>query len=64
MNFDPRPEAGEISLLDSHLARVCGLQPLDHVHFGGVTPGMSESAFAACMATVDQTAVRLFASTR
>lgn len=48
-------------LLDRHLAKVCGLSVLDHVHFGEVVSGMSETAFKACMRTVDQTVERLFA---
>ena len=27
-------------LFDEHFAAVCGLDVLDHVHFGGVTPGL------------------------
>jgi NAD(P)H dehydrogenase (quinone) len=48
------------SLLDRHFAAVCGLQLLDHVHFGDVGPGISESAFEDCMREVDVTVERLF----
>ena len=47
-------------ILDRHVAQVCGLQVLDHVHFGGVTPSMSDSAFNDCMRTTDDTVARLF----
>jgi NAD(P)H dehydrogenase (quinone) len=28
------------TLFDSHFASVCGLEVVDHIHFGGVTPGI------------------------
>lgn len=48
------------TLLDSHLARVCGLSVLDHVHFGGVTASLSEAAADGYLASVDDAVVRLF----
>jgi NAD(P)H dehydrogenase (quinone) len=47
-------------LLDQHLANVCGFTVLDHVHFGEVTPALSETAFAGYLETVDQTVEHLF----
>jgi NAD(P)H dehydrogenase (quinone) len=32
------------SLVDRHLAAMCGLRVLDHVHAGGVGPGMRDDA--------------------
>jgi NAD(P)H dehydrogenase (quinone) len=34
------------SLLDRHLAAMCGLRVLDHVHAGGIGPGMRDDAAA------------------
>ncbi len=39
-------------LFDRHVAAVCGLQVIDHVHVGGVVPGITEEAFAGIMDTV------------
>jgi NAD(P)H dehydrogenase (quinone) len=40
------------TLLDRHVANVCGLQILDHVHTGGVGPDMTEEAVAEVLETV------------
>ncbi|HEY1448341.1 MAG TPA: NAD(P)H-dependent oxidoreductase [Caulobacteraceae bacterium] len=48
------------NLFDSHLAQVCGLTVLDHVHFGGIGPGMRPDAVEDRMATVREAALRLF----
>lgn len=32
------------TLFDQHLAAVCGLQVVDHVHFGGIVPGIRKDA--------------------
>jgi NAD(P)H dehydrogenase (quinone) len=47
------------TLFDSHVARVCGLQGLGHVHFGGVGPEMSEAAVAQNLQQVRDTVARL-----
>ena len=31
------------NLFDEHVANTCGMKPLDHVHFGRVTPGMAKA---------------------
>lgn len=46
---------------DEHLAAVCGLTVLEHLHLGGVTPGIREDAAAAMLDEVRQMARRLFA---
>ena len=30
---------------DGHVAAVCGLSVIDHMHFGGIVPGITEDAF-------------------
>lgn len=37
---------------DQHLAAVCGLTVADHVHFGGVTPGITAEAVQDMLAAV------------
>ena len=32
------------NLFDTHLAKVCGLTVLDHIHFGAITPNMTAAA--------------------
>lgn len=49
-------------LFDDHFAQVCGLQVLDHVHFGGVVPGMRKDALERHQATVRETFARFFAT--
>ena len=48
------------NIFDTHLAEVCGLTILDHVHFGGIGPGMRLDAVQARLADVHQTVLRLF----
>ncbi len=40
------------TLLDRHVAAVCGLQILDHVHTGGIVPEMTEEAVGEVLARV------------
>jgi NAD(P)H dehydrogenase (quinone) len=49
-----------LTLLDSHLSRVCGFSVLDHVHFGEVTPGLSDTAACAYLDSIDPVVARLF----
>ena len=49
-----------MTLFDRHLAAVCGMSVVDHVHEGGVVPGMTEEAFEAIMARVDATVAARF----
>jgi NAD(P)H dehydrogenase (quinone) len=41
---------------DHHLCGVCGLEFMDHVHFGGVIPGMTEEQASDLLAKVETTA--------
>lgn len=49
------------ALFDTHLARVCGMAVVDHVHSGGVTPAMGAEAAAEILAKVREAARRAFA---
>jgi NAD(P)H dehydrogenase (quinone) len=48
---------------DDHLAAVCGLTVLEHLHFGGVTPGIRPDAVQDMLAEVGRQTVRLFGPT-
>jgi NAD(P)H dehydrogenase (quinone) len=47
-------------LFDHHMAAVCGLELLDHVHFGEITPGIREDAVEDCARKVADTVRRHF----
>jgi NAD(P)H dehydrogenase (quinone) len=47
-------------IFDEHLAKVCGLTILEHVHFGGISPGLRPDAVAERLATVRQTVLKHF----
>ncbi len=51
-------------LFDAHFAGVCGLQFIDHVHFGHVTPGIRPDVVAAHLQTVRETLTRHFGSSK
>jgi NAD(P)H dehydrogenase (quinone) len=42
------------TLFDRHLAQMCGLGVIDHVHTGGVVHDLNEVAFAAILAKVER----------
>jgi len=46
---------------DDHLGAVCGLAVLDHLHIGGVTPGMRDDAAKELLDRVSRMARRHFA---
>lgn len=48
------------ALFDAHFAKVCGLEVLDHVHFGGVVNGMVPEAVAGCAERVRETVAERF----
>ncbi len=48
-------------LFDEHVAAVCGLSVLDHVHFGGIVPGVTSEAVESCADQVRAAAARHFA---
>ena len=50
------------TLFDDYLASLCGMTALDHVHFGGVTPGASEAFVEARKEDVRKTVNRHFGS--
>jgi len=45
---------------DAHLAAVCGLSIMDHVHFGGMVTGITPEAFEEVVDTVEQSVRRHF----
>lgn len=45
---------------DRHVAAVCGLTVVDHVHFGGVTPGITAEAVNEILASVRTTVRKAF----
>lgn len=47
-------------LFDQHLAAVCGLSLVDHVHFGGIVPGIRKDAGERMLADVAATVTRHF----
>ncbi len=48
------------SLFDDHLAGVCGLRVLDHIHFGGVVPNMVPRVVEESVTCVTETVRRFF----
>src|SRR5258707_7801715 len=52
------------ALFDSHFAAVCGMQVLDHVHFGSVTPGLRADSVEADRATVRKTFAQHFGTAK
>ncbi|MFN3522763.1 MAG: NAD(P)H-dependent oxidoreductase [Phenylobacterium sp.] len=51
-----------MTLFDRHLAAVCGMTVVDHVHEGGVVPDMTAESFDAIMARVEATATQRFSA--
>jgi NAD(P)H dehydrogenase (quinone) len=49
------------TLFDSHFAAVCGLEVVDHVHFGGIHSGIRADSVEDDMQTVHATFTRHFA---
>ena len=47
-------------LFDEHFASVCGLQVVDHLHFGGIVPNITKQAVKDCAAQVRTAADRHF----
>jgi NAD(P)H dehydrogenase (quinone) len=50
------------TLFDSHLAGVCGLTIVDHVHTGGIIPGMTQEAVEEILRNVHAAVERCFGS--
>lgn len=51
-------------LFDEHLAEVCGLELLDHLHFGEITPGIRKDAVDGCAREVESLFVQQFGTGR
>lgn len=47
------------TLFDSHFAAVCGMDVADHIHFGGVVPGVRPDFVEKCAATIKEKASSL-----
>ncbi len=47
-------------LFDSHMAKVCGLEVLDHINFGGIVPNMRPDAIERYQQSVRATFATLF----
>jgi NAD(P)H dehydrogenase (quinone) len=47
-------------LFDEHVAAVCGFVVMDHIHFGGIVPGITQEAVDACASEVREAAGRYF----
>lgn len=50
------------TVFDHHLAAVCGMSVLDHVHFGAIVPDITAEAVATCLDQVRATALAQFAT--
>ena len=48
------------TLFDSHVAAVCGLTVVDHVHMGGIVPGLTPEAVEQVLETVRNAVRRCF----
>jgi len=48
------------NLFDAHFASVCGLEVLEHVHFGGIVPGIRADSVERDMETVRKTFAKHF----
>lgn len=46
-------------LFDEHFAAVCGLEFIDHIHFGGITPGIRTDAVDTHLAKVGEAVAKL-----
>ncbi len=48
------------TLFDAHFASVCGLEVIDHVHFGGIVPGIRADVVARHVETVRSKVAQYF----
>jgi NAD(P)H dehydrogenase (quinone) len=51
-------------LFDTHVAGVCGLSVVDHLHFGGIVPGITAEAVGDCAAEVEAAVKQRFGPAR
>ena len=49
-----------VTLFDRHVAAMCGLQVVDHVHNGGVTHNLREDAVTDILASIRQAVLNAF----
>jgi NAD(P)H dehydrogenase (quinone) len=49
-----------MGLFDSHVARMCGLELVDHIHVGGIVPDMRDDAVEDVLAQVREAVTTLF----
>jgi NAD(P)H dehydrogenase (quinone) len=49
-----------MTIFDGHVARMCGLELVDHIHRGGIAPNMTEEAVADLLRGVRETVSTLF----
>ena len=49
----------ERKLFDEHIAAVCGMSVIDHLHFGRIAPGIREDAVGICAAAVRAAVARI-----
>jgi NAD(P)H dehydrogenase (quinone) len=49
-----------MSIFDGHVARVCGLELVDHIHTGAIPPNMTKEAAEAVLASVREAVATLF----
>jgi NAD(P)H dehydrogenase (quinone) len=49
----------ERKLFDEHIAAVCGMRVIDHLHFGRIVPGIREDAVGICAAAVRAAVARI-----
>ncbi len=49
----------ERKLFDEHIAAVCGMQVIDHLHFGRISPGIREDVVSICAAAVRAAVARI-----
>jgi NAD(P)H dehydrogenase (quinone) len=47
-------------LFDEHIAALCGFEIVDHIHFGGIVPGIRTDAVERCFETVRLSVKRYF----
>jgi NAD(P)H dehydrogenase (quinone) len=47
-------------LFDEHVAGVCGLAVIDHLHFGGIVPNITSEAVQSCAEEVAAAVIRCF----
>ena len=48
------------NLFDEHVAAVCGLTLVDHIHFDSIVPGITDEAVETCAQTVSDTVTARF----